>query len=376
GTFDAAVSVTWSWLERVPEGADPLALHVRSIVDVGAEVPFGVAASALAGVGVCRDALAQELLDAIARGDLGRVVEAPVEECLVPAGTTAVCAVQPLTSEVHVASSGDRARVVLVERQPRDASGPTVVPLAEALAADDSPLCLVFPTTRAREEASAGACIVATLRARAAEDPEAAARRRAEVAAAKPAPPPPTPRAQALAAAGLALADPRARRTALLQLARDGGAALARDVALFAEEELLAELAADLAAFLAEQAEPPDATAVGVALEQMVLRRLAALRERDALAPELAAAAERCHGQAARTRSPPPRGAAACTSAEALQAWARAENLLALEDPQPAVRVRAFTWLQRTGGAPPGYDPLAGRKERRAALAQFGEGAR
>jgi hypothetical protein len=44
------------------------------------------------------------------------------------------------------------------------------------------------------------------------------------------------------------------------------------------------------------------------------------------------------------------------------------ENRISLEDMSPAARSRAYSWLERRGRAPAGYDPLASMQERRAAL--------
>jgi hypothetical protein len=54
---------------------------------------------------------------------------------------------------------------------------------------------------------------------------------------------------------------------------------------------------------------------------------------------------------------------------DALQARIVAENLAFLESNAPSSRVRACDWLAGRGRAPAGYDPLAPREERRAALA-------
>ena len=40
---------------------------------------------------------------------------------------------------------------------------------------------------------------------------------------------------------------------------------------------------------------------------------------------------------------------------------------------EPEARLRAYDWLVRRDAAPPGYDPLAPRKERRLALAKAAE---
>ena len=48
------------------------------------------------------------------------------------------------------------------------------------------------------------------------------------------------------------------------------------------------------------------------------------------------------------------------------------ENFLFLEARSPAARVRALDWLEARGLAPEGYDALAPREERRAALRRAG----
>ena len=44
------------------------------------------------------------------------------------------------------------------------------------------------------------------------------------------------------------------------------------------------------------------------------------------------------------------------------------ENRIFLEDSSPSARARANDWLGTMGAAPAGFDPLADREQRRAAL--------
>ena len=60
---------------------------------------------------------------------------------------------------------------------------------------------------------------------------------------------------------------------------------------------------------------------------------------------------------------------AGATSLASWKARLSAENRIFLEDASPAVRVRAFDWLNVRGAAPEGFDPLASLAARRAALA-------
>jgi hypothetical protein len=48
-----------------------------------------------------------------------------------------------------------------------------------------------------------------------------------------------------------------------------------------------------------------------------------------------------------------------------------AEQQIALEDNSPAVRVRAYDWLNERGAGPADYNPLGPARERRAAIDKY-----
>ena len=164
------------------------------------------------------------------------------------------------------------------------------------------------------------------------------------------------------------------QRRAAVFLASEAGAELALDTLLAADAPSLASLGAAWR------------ESVGTDLEALVrgdtlawsLERTAALwlaRGADAgtLPAELESVLLRQTGVVGRSPSLLEQFA---EESEGLDDWRERlmqENRSALEDHLPAARVRAFDWLASRGLAPPAYDPLGSRAERRAALASAEE---
>lgn len=169
-----------------------------------------------------------------------------------------------------------------------------------------------------------------------------------------------------------AVLDPDKRRGAIAHLAGSGGASLALDVALVADDALLVEFANHLAADgVAPQV---DGTQGGLArlgwfVETSAIKLLAARLGADGLSPELEAVLLRHTGQAGRFPGTLEDAAASSADLASLRARIVEENRIFLEDSSPSARLRAYDWLAVRGAAPEGFDPLAPAEERRAVLA-------
>ena len=177
----------------------------------------------------------------------------------------------------------------------------------------------------------------------------------------------------------------RGGRPSLLLLAEEAGAPLAADLALVADESFLVTLSQ--AAFPPERSElaQPGITAFGESvatdsiaweLEAGAWRTLAQGALDETLDPELMGVLYRHGGVLA--RFPDTLLVALQTAAPSLEAFHEhlvIENRFGLEDAAPSARVRAHDWLVERGRAVEGYEPLAPREERRAALIAATEAA-
>lgn len=163
------------------------------------------------------------------------------------------------------------------------------------------------------------------------------------------------------------------RRQTLLYLATSRGASAAADAALVAHDETLESIASRLMA--AVSAAPADSFLLpgGALREQWLLERATLetfqeMLEKQTAPPEVEAVLLRQLGEVGRSA---PLLGALCRDAADSADFAhkvRDENLLLLEDPSPASRVRALRWLLEKGVAPKGFDPLASSRDRRKAL--------
>jgi hypothetical protein len=157
------------------------------------------------------------------------------------------------------------------------------------------------------------------------------------------------------------------QRRTLAFLARETGARLAADAALSAPDARISELAARLAAGAATLPRPLTPAALGWLLERETL--LLCIEVADALADEqvLGLLLSRT-GDAGRYTADLKTLVLASGDLPSFEAALVRENLLHLEDNAPAARVRAYDWLLLRDRAPPGFDPLGTRDERRKAL--------
>lgn len=190
---------------------------------------------------------------------------------------------------------------------------------------------------------------------------------------------------QLLAAARAMAADGDRRRAAVF-LAAESGADLALDTVLVAQSADLDDLAAAWRKASAggdsgddgaggddgadriddEQLVQGDRLAWG--LERTTALWLAQRSESAALPAELEAVLLRHTGVVGRSPGLLEQFAAECDGVQAWRTRLEQENRLALADSMPGARVRAFDWLSARALAPAGYDPLAPRAERQAAL--------
>ncbi len=169
-------------------------------------------------------------------------------------------------------------------------------------------------------------------------------------------------------------------RPALLFLAAQTDAELLGELALTADGETLADCLASVRARLAQSPGGTiDVDRLGWILEASSWAWLAGLaREAEqgaALPPELSGLLLRLAGEAGRYPDLLLDAQAESAGAGALRVRIERENLIFLEDSDPAARVRAYDWLAVRGLAPEGFDPLASANERRAVLARLEQAA-
>ncbi len=168
-----------------------------------------------------------------------------------------------------------------------------------------------------------------------------------------------------------ALAREPSRRSALSVFAERTGAPLAGDLALVASQEALASLADRV-----ESARPSlgsDEPGWWLTHESWMWLTDRAEREDVPLEAELVSVLRRHAGAVARFPDIAREAVAESPGADELEERLVRENRTFLHDRNPTVRVRAFDWLSARREAPEGYDPLAPRSDRRAALARAEE---
>jgi len=184
--------------------------------------------------------------------------------------------------------------------------------------------------------------------------------------------PPPQPPDALQAQRGLALAAIGGdnRRTALLALAERHRLARCVDLLLCADEPQLIAMTERVA-----QNAPADAPDFAWRFERALWRALVPALQRDELPPGLASALLRHLGALGSDPTTLETVLGGSGDADAFLGALRQENLLALEDRDPAVRVHAHDWLAANGAAVPDYEPMAPRAERRRALRKFAAAA-
>lgn len=163
----------------------------------------------------------------------------------------------------------------------------------------------------------------------------------------------------------------RGGRSALLQVAQESGATLAQDLALVADADFLNTLGQR--AFPTHLATVPlldELTAsIGWRLDAAAWSLLAEGALEETLDPELMGVFYRRAGAVAAFPDIV-QDAIKAARGNRIRFEERlvTEHRYFLEDPSPSARLRASDWLKEHGVALGGYDPLADRKQRRAAL--------
>jgi hypothetical protein len=164
-----------------------------------------------------------------------------------------------------------------------------------------------------------------------------------------------------------------ARRSSLAFLADQTGASLCEDLAMEADDAVLAQLVHDIQATVSTS-QPGDADPqVGWLLDHTALKLLTKLSDDAAngtgkISPELVAVLTTHTGEVGRHSSSLDELLRGLGSRQELDNRLLAENTIFLEDSSPASRVRAYDWLNARHRAPEGYDPLGSGRSRREAL--------
>jgi hypothetical protein len=167
------------------------------------------------------------------------------------------------------------------------------------------------------------------------------------------------------------LRNPEARRSALAYLGRTTEAWLAEDVALSASREALDLIVDRALEKIGTPDEKPDAAELGLELEQSAYEIAHEFLRSQEAPPGLEGIILRHTGEVGRHPAMLSEFVEKAASLADLRERLVAENIVFLEDSSPVSRVRAYDWLSENRRAPEGFDPLASRKERRAAMNRF-----
>jgi hypothetical protein len=160
------------------------------------------------------------------------------------------------------------------------------------------------------------------------------------------------------------------QRAGLLFMADQTGAQTTEDVVLSADEAVVSRLAHAAGKTIA--AAPGERThkSIGWILERTTYQMLIEIQSGGKLPAELESILAIRTGQAGRSSGTLQEVLANATGQQDMLNRLAAENYIFLEDSSPAARVRAYDWLTTLKLAPPGFDPLATPRQRRAALEQ------
>jgi hypothetical protein len=159
-------------------------------------------------------------------------------------------------------------------------------------------------------------------------------------------------------------------RAALVYLAQQGDSSICQDVAMLADDAILADITAGLkrdAPAAIREGNLPQFTWI---LDESAIAAIQPLLTRTTLPPELFAVLTEHFGEPGRHAAAVDEIMRGTTSTSELRQKLISENYIYLEDSSPASRVRAFNWLAAQHLSPAGFDPLGSPKQRRAALDQ------
>lgn len=344
------VEVEWTWAAGPLPPLQPAAERARFFVAEDLAQPFPVGVAGAAGLDVASGSEAERVAAELAAGRFGRVLPAATSCAALWPGSTATFTADHGTFAVAIERALDGTLRPIVTFTDADRAV-LDVPLDEArqllLVESRQRTPVLVWCVRVREPARAAT--IATGRAQLA-------------AAAEPAVPPADVGGRDRAVAVRALTAPATRRHALVQLGSEHATRLAIDVALLGDDDLVRAVAEEAARELAADGEP------AWCLERAAARALATRAQQRELAPELASIGERHLGETLRTPSALLATLSATADTATFATWLRNEHAMLLGDAHPATRLRAFEWLDARGCAPAGFDPLASKAARRAAL--------
>jgi hypothetical protein len=381
--------VSFVALEKLPEALlEPLSTHARLVAAPGTGRALLPGARFLAGAraGVVPDAdrfvsSLEQRRNRFAdlRGALPRGVTATFElACDRASGDHGEA--QRERVALHVARRSDEGLDVAVEVA-RAGTGAELALLDLRSLKLGEGLAVIVPSPFEGEETGAVAAVVTVLRAPADDAPGAAAHRLAfarctadlarEAAFAserRVLPPSSTLPRPDLGAACRALSVPSGRRSALFALAQATGAPLAEDLALSADDRMLAAIAESVARDATAATAPAAGATLGWIIERAAFAGLRNLAGEGEVPPQVEEALVRRGGAAGRSLGTFFGVDEASQSLDDLERRLRAENRDLLEDGSPAIRARASGWLAARGLLPEGYDPLGPADARRAAL--------
>ncbi len=167
---------------------------------------------------------------------------------------------------------------------------------------------------------------------------------------------------------------PGSKRRTLAFIHVQSGAEVAAELLALSPDDKAVDLFAE-ATRQALFATPESATSVQAAwlVDRAAIVAAAAAAGNSVLDRAAAASLSSRYGEVGRDPSALAALATASGSRDDFQKRLQAEHLVLLDDASPASRVRAYDWLAVRELAPPGYDPLADAKSRRAALDAYAE---
>lgn len=171
--------------------------------------------------------------------------------------------------------------------------------------------------------------------------------------------------------AATGLADIGYERDTLVHMASEGEAPLAQDLATVANQDLLMAWGRRAAAAVPEEASDLAPTPQAWIVERAAWAELGERLDQDRLEPYLRGMLARHGGEVGRFPGILGGLLRKSRSCADFAQRLRDENLAFLGTSDPSARLRAFDWLRARGGAPEGFDPMADRDSRRAALKAY-----
>jgi hypothetical protein len=196
---------------------------------------------------------------------------------------------------------------------------------------------------------------------------------REDLALAENRPAPPDPEAANLTLALSALLSPGDHRGALVYLADETGTRFAGDIALAGGDEIIEQISSDFIESWTGPGEVELKSALAAALARSTYRAVASRATDNELSSVVRGIVLMYAGEAGRHPALLRDILETSFSSEQMTERVLAANIDFLQSSSPSSRVRAYDWLVGREIILEGYDPLADRAERRAALEAFAE---